>query len=219
MLACIVLFFWIHAHSFDAIINLGGDCQVAYQLYIHGLRKYALPFDTLITPYDSLKKLLLAHFEDFMMKENFELNINEKGEKYILDKTYGVRLLHDFPLEEDFLRNYEEIAAKYLRRITRFFEIIEASEHPLFIRKNITKEQAAELSVMLFAMRAGKPFLLVALDDAQEIALDWQLERVRNYYLRQPEPYTWKGDPKAWKEIFQKLEFEITNEHDSSDER
>ena len=38
----------------DAIINLGGDCQVAYQMYVNGIRKYALPFDTLITPFDAL---------------------------------------------------------------------------------------------------------------------------------------------------------------------
>ncbi len=217
----IVLFSFANTstHSFDAIINLGGDCQVAYQLYITGLRKYALPFDTLITPYASLKAMLERGFENFMHPDNFELRVNEKGEQYILDKTYGARLLHDFKLEEDFLKNYEEIAAKYLRRIARLMHLLHTSEHPLFIRKGLSKEQAAELSVMLFTMREGKPFLLVALDDTQEIALDWQVKRVRNYFLRQPEPYTWKGDAQAWKEIFQKLDLEMTNAGDSSDER
>lgn len=221
LFAFIILFYYANTitQPFDAIINLGGDCQIAYQLYIHGLRKYALPFDTLITPYDALRGMLENNFENFMAPDNFELMINEKGEKYILDKKYGARLLHDFKLEEDFLKDYEEISAKYLRRIHRLIDLISTSEYPLFIRKRITKEQAMELSDVLSTMREGKPFVLVALDGTQEIKSDWHLEAVCNYYLRQPEPYTWKGDSEAWKEIFQILELEITDAHASSDER
>jgi hypothetical protein len=119
---------------FDAIINLGGDCQVAYQLYVHGLRKYALPFDSLITPYEALEKMLEHTFEGFMTLDNFKLVTNEKNEKYILDTRYGTRLLHDFKMQEDFLKDYDDIAAKYNRRIERMLHLIINSEHPLFIR-------------------------------------------------------------------------------------
>ncbi len=207
------------AQAFDAIINLGGDCQAAYQLYIHGLRKYALPFDTLVTPYDALREMLKNNFESFMRPDNFELVVNERDEKYILDKKYGTRLLHDFKLQEDFLKDYEEIAEKYLRRIDRLIDLIITSEYPLFIRKKITQEQAAELKNLLFALREGRPFLLVVLDGAQEIESDWKLEGVYNYYLRQLQPYSWKGDPEAWKEIFYALGLEVSNAQASSDER
>lgn len=212
--SCITL-----AQSYDAIINLGGDCQVAYQLYIHGLRKYALPFDSLITPYDSVQRMLENNFENFMAPDNFELVVNENGEKYIVDKKYGARLLHDFAMQKDFLKDYEEIAAKYLRRIERFLDLIATSEYPLFIRKRITKEQAVELRDLLFKMREGRLFLLVVLDGTQEMESDWCLEGIRNYYLRQPNPYSWKGDSEVWKEIFCKLELEVSDAQNSSDER
>lgn len=184
---------------FDAIINLGGDCQVAYQLAHHSLRNYALPFDALITPYESLKRMLQNSFEGFMTPENFEF---VSSGKYILDKKYGTRLLHDFKIREDFLKDYQEISSKYERRISRLMDLIVTSEYPLFIRKKLAREQARELQGLLSAMRHGRPFLLVALDGTVEIFFEWHLEGVRNFYLRQPRPYVWQGDSEAWKDIF-----------------
>lgn len=61
--------------------------------------------------------------------------------------------------------------------------------------------------------------MLVALDGTQEIESDWQLEAVRNYYLRQPQPYIWIGDPEAWKEIFYALELDVSDSQVSCSER
>lgn len=210
LLSCI-LFFNCVAQSYDAIINLGGDCQITYQLYTHGLRQYALPFDTLITPYQALRDMLKNSFEDFMEPDNFEFIQSDNGEKYILDKKYGSRWIHDFKMQEDFLKDYEEIATKYVRRIDRLMNLIFTSEYPIFIRKRISKEQAIELRSILSLLREGRPFLLVVLDGTQEIASDWQCESIHNYYLRQPEPYSWKGDPEAWKEIFQAVGLHVSD--------
>jgi len=215
LLACISA----GGHPYDAIINLGGDCQISYQLYITGLRKYALPFDSLITPYASLKALLKNDFVGFMSPENFELVTDEKGEKYVLDKKYGTRWLHDFKIEQDFLKDYEDIAAKYVRRIDRLVQLIVSSEYPLFMRKRITKEQAIELRDVLRTIRGAHPFLLVVLDGTPEMEADWQEEQIKNYYLRQPKPYSWKGDCQAWREIFDALELEVSGAHASSSER
>lgn len=218
----IILFLLLRIYSsqaFDAIINLGSDCQVAYQLYIHGLRKYALPFDTLVTPYGALHGMLQYSFEGFISADNFELCINEKGEKYILDKKYGSRMIHDFKCEEDFLNDYEAIATKYIRRITRLIDLIKTSVYPLFIRKKITQEQAIELRNLLYILREGKSFLLVVLDGNKEVEIDWCLESIQNFYIRQPTPYTWRGDSEAWKEIFLALGLEVTDAQHSSDER
>lgn len=195
------------SQPFDAVINLGGDCQSSYQLFNHGLRSYALPFDALITPYGSLKAMLENSFEGFMTQENFEL---VEKEKYILDKRYGTRLLHDFKVQGDFLKDYSEISYKYARRIERLMNLIATSKYPLFIRNRISREQARGLRDLLYSMRNGRPFLIVALDDTIEIVFDWRIEGVRNYYLRQPQPYTWKGDSEAWKEIFNAVGLEVS---------
>ena len=62
------------------------------------------------------------------------------------------------------------------------------------------------------------PFLFVALDGSDEIRKDWQIAGIRNYYLRQPDPYVWKGDHEAWKEIFHALGLQTSDAKESSDE-
>ena len=197
--------FSLVAQPYDAIINLGGDCQVAYQLHVHGLRQYALPFDGFITPFYALYNMVLYDFDGFLEPDNFELAIDSNNNKYILDKKYGIGLLHDFKLEEDFLSGYAVFVEKYGRRIDRFRNLMIESHYPLFIRKRITKEQAVKLRDLIVDLRQGRPFLLVALDNTDEIRSDWQLDLVVNYYLQQPKPYVWKGDTQAWKEIFDNL--------------
>lgn len=207
--------FWsitFYAHDFDAILNLGGDCQVAYQLKHHGLRTYALPFDGLITPYEALYQLLANNFEGFLDPDNFALIEPYDESKYIFDKKYGTKLIHDFRCDESFLNDYEVFAAKYSRRIERFLNLLLTSDYPLFIRKRITREQTIALRDLLLTIRQGNPFLLVVLHGTEEMKVDWQLEFVRNYYLKQLEPYSWEGDPQAWLEIFQNLGLEVSQE-------
>lgn len=146
-----------------------------------------------------------------MAPENFVFLRNEKNENYILDQKYGSRWIHDFKLEEAFLKDFDHIAAKYQRRIERLSNLIETCEYPLFIRKKITKAQALALRDLLSYLRCNKPFMLVVLDGTEDIAIDWQIENVRNFYLRQPQPYTCKGDPEAWKEIFLALELTLSD--------
>jgi len=207
----ILLLHFVVDASYDAIINLGGDCQVSHQLAIHGLRKYALPFDGLVTSVNSLLSILTDNFEGFLVPDNFEFICTEKGEKYILDKKYRTTLMHDFPLQADFLRDFDAIAVKYQRRIDRLRELIIESENPLFIRKRINPEQAMHLKDLLSTLRQGKPFLLLALDGNDQAQDDWGIESVKNYQLRQPVPYSWTGDKEAWLEIFKNLDLPIAD--------
>ena len=192
--------------SFDAIISLGCDCQVASQLQLHGLRKYALPFDWLLTP--CITKILENKFEGFMTPDNFEFVVSETDGKYVLDKKYQTRLLHDFKMQEDFLKDYEEIAAKYDRRIERLYNIISSSDNPLFIRKGLSKEQAIVLQEIISKMRDGRSFLLTVLNDEPEP--NWQLENVRNFQFIQPNKYV-LGDSNSWRELFDILGLTTSN--------
>ena len=78
----------------------------------------------------------------------------------------------------------------------------------LFIRKRITREHAINLDTILLKIWPHLDYLILALDGSEEAKSDWQLDRVRNFYLRQPVPYVWKGDNDAWKEIFEDLHLE-----------
>ncbi len=207
----LILFFypWLCAQQpYDALINLGGDCQLAYQMKEHGLREYALPFDWLITPFDSLYKILENRFDGFLDIDNFEL-VDTGTEEYIRDKKYDTRWIHGFKVEENFLKDYDAIAQKGIRRIERFLRLLIESENPLFIRKRITQEQSRALADLLIVLRGNNNFTLLALDGNETAKEDWHIDNVVNFHLRQPDPYTWKGDPEAWREIFVAMQLPI----------
>lgn len=210
-----------HTQQYDAIINLGGDCQVAYQLKLHGLRYYALPFDTWITPYTSLELLLKNSCKGFLEPSNFIEKVDQKDGKeytYILDQRYGVRLIHNGATLEKFFANFPDFSQTIERRIQRLFDLVNCSTCPLFIRKTITKDQAIALKDLLSQLRRGRPFMLLALDSTDTEISNYQEFQLCYYYLRQPSPYSWKGDPEAWREIFINIGLSIPEQSRQQDQ-
>jgi hypothetical protein len=203
---------------YDAIINLGGDGQVAHEMDIHGIRQYALPFDKLILSCDSLNQLLENKFEGWLQKDNF-IYREVGADKYVEDIKYGTRWIHDFDLEPaEYLKKFPKIQEDYVRRVQRFFGVIKQSKRPLFIRKGIRKEDAHILITTLSDLCGHNNFTLVALDGSDEIKTPWNISWVRNYFLRQPTPYSWKGDDAAWKEIFLNLGLTLSDKTQSTNE-
>jgi hypothetical protein len=192
---------------YDDIINLGSYCQSAYQLGVHNLRRYALPFDYLVTPFDTLAAILEQKFAGFLDPANFTLNL-ENG--LIEDARHRTQLLHDFKVDDTFLNDYESISEKYQRRIDRLFGILESSRKVIFIRTEMWRQHAVELDATLGRLYPHLEYLLVAMHGTDEVKDDWCLPRVRNFHLRQLEPYHWHGDDEAWKEIFAELGLDST---------
>jgi len=186
---------------YDALINLGGECQVAYQMRLHGIRSESLPFDWIITPFESLVKIVQERFENFLKKENLVFIENEK-EKYVFDTYYGIRFLHDFKLQPDFIKDYDRIQQTYARRIERFLELLQKSKHALFIRKTITKEQAITLRSLLQSITPDNTFIILAADQNPHTQQPWNLDQIKNFYLETPVPASWKGDAQSWENAF-----------------
>lgn len=203
-----ILFFNIFIYTknnnyYDTVINLGGDCQVFYQLSANNMRSRTLPFDYLITPCSSLCRLLENKFRGFLDIINLMLVKNEQNHPIHIEETlYKIYMIHDFELNACFLNNYQSVKDTYERRIKRFLDMINKSKRVLFIRKTITKQDAIKLSkVIKETFSHLEDFTLVALDTNEEIKQDWTIDHVKNFYLRQPNPYVWSGDNQAWKEI------------------
>jgi hypothetical protein len=193
---------------YDLIVNLGGDCQVEYQMQINNLRNFALPFDYLITPVDSLVKLLVNKFHNFLAKKHLVL-VQADTVKYVNDRVYDINLMHDFTFSGNTITNYDAVKTKFARRIKRLFGVIEQSNKVLFIRKTVTKKDAHLISEVLKSLFPTKTFTLLALDSTDEIKEDWDIEGVKNIFLHQPDPYVWTGDDQAWKEIFAQFNFKL----------
>ncbi len=196
---------------YDSIINLGGDCQVAYQMKKHKLRTCALPFDRVNCPPEAIIKLLELKFEGFLEKEH--LAYTEATSSHIHETVYDMILRHDFKVIEDFLaweasteeeeyRTYDEVKKRYDRRVARFLNLIDTSKCILFIRKRASEEQAKLLVETIKKVYPELDFLLVILGGKEEHKKDWKVDHIRNFFLRQLDPYKWSGDDEAWREIF-----------------
>jgi Putative papain-like cysteine peptidase (DUF1796) len=71
--------------------------------------------------------------------------------------------------DEHFMEDYEQIKAKYEKRITRFVDTICSSKNLLFIRKKITKKQAIKLDLLLSTLFAHLSYTILALDGTDQI--------------------------------------------------
>jgi hypothetical protein len=132
-------------------IPLGNDCSIAYQLDKLGLRKYALPFDWILTP--SMNNVIMC-LEDNFSKFFDNLKVKNQCNFSLLDEhwddtpnnsirvinEYGFHFVHDFTSLDDL----PEVKEKYLRRIERYNEIVSNKEiKKVFIR--LGKEQKLNL--------------------------------------------------------------------------
>jgi len=100
------------------IIPLGIDCGISEFIRSKGLRKYALPFDWLVS-YQGCASCIDNDFVGFI--PNFENKMN----------AYGMFFYHDF---ETNTRSNDE--AKYNRRVDRFKNILQTTtDEVVFIRK------------------------------------------------------------------------------------
>ena len=124
--------------TFDAIISLGGRCQVAHQLR----RKYPAMkskfFDWLITPDQSLIAMLRDGMTGFSILTPLVQGPSHRkkfGHVHIVEGDYGTLLSHDFvndgraPGDQ-----WKQIKGKYDRTILRFHEALGSGGRVLFVR-------------------------------------------------------------------------------------
>ncbi|MGD9946064.1 MAG: DUF1796 family putative cysteine peptidase [Burkholderiaceae bacterium] len=190
----------MNAPLFKRIVSVGGNCQPAHQIKRIARGAEAQLFDWLLIGAENAARLIENDFAGFLDPAGLTLHSGSPG--YVLDAAYDVKLLHDFPLRADFLQHAAPTLSKYAFLAGRWRALMAEPETVLFVWLGPEGREAIErLAAALRARRGGRPFTLLALrSDAQEP--DWQLPEVRNRFLRQPEPYVWTGDDRAWDALF-----------------
>ena len=108
------------------IIPIGIDCQVADILRKYKLRKFAFPFDWVVT-YKGVSNIFKNNFNNYLPKNDGIL---------ILDKESGILFVHNlFPKDND----------KLTKRINRLNNILETTKDKVtFIKKGHTGHQHDE---------------------------------------------------------------------------
>lgn len=192
---CIFIFLIIPMCNFAILaIPLGVNCAVASVLRHYNIRTQSLPFDWIISEHEGICKILNEDFAHFLNPEN--LYIDPSG-LFVVDSYYNTKFLHDFPfvdihtrnrrIDDNFMEYWEEINAKYLRRIRRFQKIIQDAmkdgEKVFFIREGyITKNQAIEIQTILRKCYPSLDFELIIFTYDTKEDYAWNVPGIINRY-------------------------------------
>ena len=210
------------SRKFDIAISLGEVCQTAGNLSANGLRLQSFPLDWLVTPSEGLIKFIAYEGYNFINVENLLFNVfTFAGSGGVCDIYYGIFFYHDFlyslkrnpqgnligikKLAGVELKNYAEVKAKFDRRIARFFEVLHSDKKVLLVRLGMSYQDAILLNDLLHNKYPHLDYLLVVLDNTEEIKTDWGLERVKNFYIERQS--TFGTNMEDWKNILSQFEF------------
>ena len=141
--------------KFDLIVSLGEDCACSSYLRRFNLQDYTYPFDWLTrASFTTRIDLLCNNFEKFLVKENivrlgFPYNTRQNTDEEEYEDTFlKFNFYHDFNKKLTFEENFQQVKARYNRRIDRFYKISEVSNKILFVwwdrSKNIEENDIIE---------------------------------------------------------------------------
>ena len=126
--------------KYDLVYSIGHDCACSMYLNKHNLRYVSGPLDWLTNvPPAQRFELLLNNFDGFMNIDDFEFiekdpNIfNDENCDYYRNKRTGFHFYHDFAAGIPLSETFNDVAEKYRRRITRFYENIKRHERILLV--------------------------------------------------------------------------------------
>ena len=134
------------------LISLGQDCDVAFQLRMHGEENVAHFFDWLSTPVDGLIKILDADFDVFY-PDHLTLDTSATPH-HVVDRVTKVRFYHQFPLHNgnvlpNFLICYDNFITKFRFLAQRFRSYIIGGPVTL-VRRGVSVVEAERLEDAFF---------------------------------------------------------------------
>lgn len=208
--------------SFEKIIGIGGNCEVAEHIRRFTREKRANIMDWWITPMGSLSKLLGERFDKLMQLENMKL-IN--GGMTVMCTHYGIAHHHDFPRLENkridvaaIPQTVLEMQGKYEMLRERFLADCDGHQRVLFVRTwrdtlAVPPNQQAIDDVHQFDFDGT-----IALFEEAFPNLDFSILFVNYGVQRSNHPRamfhnihdkgdskTWAGSPGGWDEMFDRF--------------
>ena len=148
--------------QWDAVISVGGTCQVAYQIKRAGLRAFSGPFDWLFsTEPDMVTEALDKDFDGWLLKENLHEEPSQSECRKIFDDKYHTIHQHIFPADRTYEESYDDVKTIVDRRVGRFLSFKEGDKDILFVRTNLTPDQAKAMGEVVSRRYGPNAYLLV----------------------------------------------------------
>jgi hypothetical protein len=206
------------------LISLGGDCAVATMLRRMNLRQVAYPFDWM---YSELPAVYAAIQDDFKRHLEIEtLKINDADKTIVID-AYGLKYVHDFPtinegptlddiynhpqqpIRDDWREYILPIREKYQRRIERLRTVFKGFDEVFLIRYPVRKDDKdliIALRDLLTQYYPNLKFTIVAVSGQTPEIVQWNLEKIKNFYAEYESPHFQTN----WKKIFNELGIDLS---------
>lgn len=175
---------------YDLFVSLGSACDPAAWLRVHGLRRFSMPLDWVVTnTLNDLKRLLENRFEGFMELEALRpidgsANFHDEDNPlppgtvadtthFVLDERYKVISVHDFKNipGQPWHAVYPTFKEKLESRIERLLTALSECDSVLFVRWAGQTSDAVALHPVLSTLTSGRADLLVLqpLPDAHSV--------------------------------------------------
>jgi tetratricopeptide (TPR) repeat protein len=134
------------------LISLGFQCDVAFQIRMHGEENVSHFFDWLATPVSGLIKIIKADFDVFC-PDDLSLDVAHTPH-HVVDRVTGVHFYHQFPLHDGnvppcFLLFYEPFIQKFRYLAQRFRDYV-TSKPVTLISRGLERDDANELERVFF---------------------------------------------------------------------
>ncbi|UHA73042.1 DUF1796 family putative cysteine peptidase [Paenibacillus sp. 481] len=202
--------------SYDAIIGIGRNCEVAYQLRRLGLRDVSYPLDWFDLPdLSQTAALIQSGFEAFMLRDQLKVvSVTENGLFYhVVDQKSNCHSFHDFPVVagEKPLHNYRFFYDKLQRRIKKFKKDLMCCDNLLMIRSGYTQQEIANLihAIKPYRSDAGINELILTQEHtgAFESQGSKEFDGWRYHEFNMPVGEMWYGDNDAWDSLLRHVTF------------
>ena len=204
--------------QWDTVVSLGGTCQVAFQLKRLKLRMFSGPFDWLFsTEPDKVDEALDKDFEGWLLKEELREEPSQTECRRIIDERYHMIHQHIFPADRTYEESYDDVKAIVDRRIRRLLSFKEGDKDILFVRTNLSPDEAKTMGEVISRQYGTNAYLLVMnhTKDQEVRMLPQVRENVFTFEIFDENENTgqkWQGHDEHWDLVFADVTLKGNNE-------
>jgi hypothetical protein len=204
--------------GYDLFVSLGSACDPAAFLRVHGLRRFSMPLDWVVSNHlSSVSRLFESRFAGYMELQSMRLidgSANHYDEDaipqagagarpsyFVEDTRYGILSVHDFEVLADlpWHANYAAFRQKADKRIERLLQQLAVSPSVLFVRWAGLTADAIALRKVLSDVTKGTADLVVLQPEAgASSVVDRELEADGVCCMRVPNA---PADSTIWNQV------------------
>lgn len=203
-------------------LTLGNDCSPAGALKNLNLREFALPFDWVVSNVSILNNCFEDNF--FKFHKNLKFNVS----KTRLIDEYGFQFPHDYPLNnmvdikndnigegifgeerdcviiDNWINYYDDVLAKYNRRIERFKNIV-SDKQPIIVLCRYNTNDVINLQQLFF--KHYKKENIYFINSNNEV---FESDKIKNIYTEKNGIW---NDTDIWKQCIDDTILKIKNDN------